>query len=425
MKDFTLPYGQTRLSIHLPDRFQVDLITPKDVPGEAHPSQAVQLALEHPLGAFRPSSISRGTSVAIAVNDKTRPVPHATLLPPLLAYLHEHGVLPQHVTLIVASGTHTPMPAEEYKKILPEEILQKYTVVSHDCDDEDNLVPLGTTSRGTSIRVNRTYMQADLRVVVGDIEPHHFMGFSGGVKSAAIGLAGRETINANHAMLPDPNARTGHYADNPMRQDVEEIGEKIGVHLALNAILNRHKHIVRVLAGDPLAVMGAGIPLSREICQVSVPAPYDLVIAAPGGHPKDINLYQSQKGITNSAAITRDGGAVVLAAACPEGPGSQKYERWMNGVASYQAVFERFRREGFQVGPHKAFQIARDASRVRVILVSQMPAELVRKLLLEPAPQLQAAVDALLAGAGPATRIAVMPQATVTIPVLPSPPANA
>ena len=134
------------------------------------------------------------------------------------------------------------------------------------------------------------------------------MGFSGGVKGAAIGLAGRATINHNHAMMSDPRAALDRYDDNPARQDVEEIGRLIGVHFALNTILNREKQLIHVLAGEPVAVMQAGIPLVRDLVEIPVSAPFDLVIASPGGHPKDINLYQAQKALAHAARIAKPGG---------------------------------------------------------------------------------------------------------------------
>jgi nickel-dependent lactate racemase len=196
------------------------------------------------------------------------------------------------------------------------------------------------------------------------------------------------------------------------------MGRIIRIHFALNAILNEHKQIVEVIAGAPETVMRYGIPRVRELYQVSVPEPFDLVIASPGGHPKDINLYQAQKGLAHAALVTKQGGTIILVAACPEGTGSDNYEAWMKGLTSYEAVFERFQQEGFRVGPHKAFQIARDAARARVLLVSEMQAGFVRSLLLTPVVSLDQALSLALADLSPAARIGVMPLANATIPVL-------
>lgn len=148
---------------------------------------------------------------------------------------------------------------------------------------------------------------------------------------------------------------------------------------------------------------------------------YDLVIASVGGAPKDINFYQSQKALTHASLFTRDGGVIILAAECPEGSGSQSYEDFMEGIHQVDEVFDKFRQLGFRVGPHKAFQVARDAARVDIILVSSIPAEKVKSLLMTPASNLQDAFDQarqrLGAGSDDPLRIALLPRATNTIPV--------
>jgi nickel-dependent lactate racemase len=291
-------------------------------------------------------------------------------------------------------------------------------VVSHDSEHDAGLINLGETKGGTPVWSNRAYASSDFKIVVGNIEPHQFVGFSGGVKTAAIGLAGLKTINRNHALLTHPASQLGEYETNPARQEVEEIGGKIGIHLALNAILNQRKQIVRVLAGDPRVVMEAGIPLSRQACQVGVREKYGLMISSPGGHPKDINVYQSQKGLAHAALITRSGGTIILAAACPEGSGSPHYEAWMAGKKSYDEVLKRFSAEGFRIGPHKAYQIARDASHVRLLFCSELDERLSRALLLNPVKDLQTAVDRALPALKPGERIGILPHASSTIPFI-------
>jgi lactate racemase len=252
--------------------------------------------------------------------------------------------------------------------------------------------------------------------VVGNIEPHQFAGFSGGVKTAAIGLSGLKTINVNHALMTHPDSQLGEYETNPARQDIEEIGAKIGVHLALNAILNHQRKIVTALAGDPRLVVREGLSHSRRACQVAVPQRYGLVISSPGGHPKDINVYQAQKGLAHATLIARPGGTVILTAACPEGAGSPHYEEWMLGKISYAEVLERFSAEGFRIGPHKAYQIARDASQVNLLTCTDMNPDLARALLLNPVSDLQTAINQALSALPPGEPIAILPHAVSTIP---------
>lgn len=418
MSTYRIPYGKTQIEFGIPDSFPVQVLKPAQIPPASDPGRAVFDALDNALGEQHLPDFKNAKTVAIAINDKTRPVPLKILLPPLLQRLSEIGIAAGAITLLVAVGTHPPMLSAEFPDLLPAEILARYRVVTHDCDDRANLVHLGETSRGTPVWCNRIFAQADLRISVGNLEPHQFMGFSGGVKTAAVGLAGRETITRNHSMMLDPRANIARYDDNPARQDVEEIGERIGVHFALNSVVNENKQIVAVLAGDPREVMRRGIPIVLGLYQANVDAPFDLVITSPGGHPKDINLYQAQKALAHATFVTKENGTVVLCAACPEGTGSLHYEEWMADKASHAQVVETFRREGYRIGAHKAFQISRDAIRERVLFVTEMKPGFVAKLLLTPCATIDAALATALRDLPSNARIGILPYANATIPIL-------
>jgi lactate racemase len=417
--EIRIPFGYSSLTAAIPEQFNVDIIEAPEPPSPADASAVVRTALDSLIGDVDWDEFTGARSIAIAVNDKTRPVPHHLLLPPLLEHLAALGIPDEAITFYIAVGTHLPMKAEEYPAILPPEILERYQVVSHNSEDKTSLIFLGSTSRNTPVWCNKDFVQSDLKIVIGNIEPHQFVGFSGGVKSAAIGLAAAETINTNHTLLTYPDSQIGEYETNPARQDIEEIGQKIGIHIAVNAILNQSRQIVRVLAGDPRAVMQAGIPLAKRYCQAAVSSRYNLIISSPGGHPKDINLYQAQKALAHAALIMQPGGTVILAAACPEGTGSPHYEDWMKDKHSYAEVLECFAAEGFRIGPHKAYQIARDASRLRLMFYSEMDMTLARSLLLNPVPDLQSAIDIAVTGLQPGAHIGILPHASSTIPYLP------
>jgi nickel-dependent lactate racemase len=404
----------------LPDGVHTEIVEPPEAAAVSEPHGTVQAAMASPAGGASLASFRGIRSAVIAVNDKTRPVPHQHLLPPLLGQLESIGLAPEAIRFIIATGAHPPMPPEQFPSILPEQILARYTVLCHDVDDLSSLLYMGTTGRGTPVWVNRFFAEADLKIVVGNLEPHQFQGYSGGVKGAAIGLAGRATIDANHALMLDPDARLGHFHGNPARQDVEEIGRQIGVDFALNALLNGEEQLLGAIAGEPRAVMEDGIPLCLDLCQVPVGGLFDLVIASPGGHPKDLNLYQSQKALAHASLVTRDGGAVILVAACPDGIGSRSYEAWMVGVRSHQEVLARFKRETFRVGPHKAYLIARDARHVDPILVSDIDASQVRHLLFMPANSVDEALEYARSSLRSSARIGIMPRASSTIPYIDS-----
>lgn len=419
MSSILLPYGKKHLRLHIPEGVEMDMISTVEHLPHPNPLQAVEDALNAPCDGKILTDFPRPEKVAIAINDKTRPVPHYELLHPLVECLNSWGIPNSQISFIIASGTHIPMQPEEFPDILQEEFLHSgHPIIAHDCDNRKELKYLGNTSAGTPVWVNKTFYEADLRIVIGNLEPHHFMGFSGGVKTASVGLCGRETIQHNHAFITHPDARLGCYDDNPMRQDVEEIGKLIGVHYAVNAILDKNKKIVHVLAGDPLSVMAAGIPLSRKVCQVPVTKQYDIVIASCGGAPKDINLYQAQKAQTNASLITKDGGTIILVAQCPEGVGSQGYWQFMQDVRSTDETIEKFNHSEFEIGPHKAFLFARIAVHLQTILISDIAYDVVEKLLLTPAVDVNTALQQTLANCSFNPAVAVLPHAVATVPLL-------
>ncbi|MFN2302208.1 MAG: nickel-dependent lactate racemase [Anaerolineales bacterium] len=416
MTEFSLPFGATTIAFHLPDTLNIDYLEPEPWQPLDDPTLSIKEVLISPIGSQNWSQFHSDQSVGIAINDKTRPIPKPNPIPYLLESLKELGFQKDQITLFIGSGTHKPIKPSELSNILVREIIDNYHVVIHDCD-KSPMVNLGTTSYQTPIQINAEYYKCDVKIAVSNIEPHHFMGFSGGVKTAAIGLASRKTITTNHAMLSHPKAKSGVYHLNPMRRDVEEIGKACHIDFSLGTILNEDKRILRIFFGEPGSVMKAAIPVVRQIFGVQVPKLYDLVIASPGGYPKDINLYQAEKGLTHAARITRKGGWVILLAACPEGSGSQSYEDYMKKAKSHKKILQHFKDGFFDIGPHKAFQIASEAIRVNIILVSQIDPKIIKGWMLTPStphllqPLLYWVIDQLPAN----PRIAILPAATRTM----------
>lgn len=414
MTKYSLAYGSSTLEIDIPEWCSTTKILPPITPACLDSKERIRLALTQPLDFFWPNP-QDVKSIAIAINDKTRPVPHEVLLPELLQHLINMGFEVSAIHIWIATGTHKPMPKSEYELVVPRSLLGKYAILSHDIDSVNNMEYLGETSYRTPIWVNKLFYEADLKIVVGNIEPHHFAGFSGGMKTAAIGLGGRETIDHNHAMLNQPEACVGKYETNPLRQDIEEIGDKIGVHLALNVVLNQDHQIVDVFAGKPKSVFQVGIQKAKEICAVKSKTDFDMVIASAGGYPKDINFYQAQKALTHASLFARKGAPLILVAECKDGSGNIAYERIMEDLRSIEDVYRHFSTHPFCVGPHKALQMARILQRNPVIIVSSMTDELANRLLMTPFQNLQTAVDTTLSCLDSPLSIAILPQATTTI----------
>ncbi len=412
--NYSLPYGASSQTLIYSHEKDYDIILPNHTASISNPSLAINKALFEPLDEINLNSTG-GKKIGIAVNDTTRPVPNDLLLPPLLEYLLRNGAKKEDISFFIASGTHKQTDLAEVEHIFPSALLIDYPIFRHDCDDGENLIHLGETTRQTPIYVNKNFFQMEIKIVVGNIEPHHFMGYSGGAKSAAIGLAGRETIRINHSHLLEKESFIGNYENNPTRLDMEEIGDKIGITAALNVVLNADKQIVQVFWGSPRAVMQAGIPVSRQVCQKKIGQLYDLVVASPGGYPKDINLYQAQKAITHVSMITRKDGIIILVAECREGLGSKEFEEYLSHYASPKEVVEKFQNSKFEIGPHKAYQLALQAKRNRIILVSSMKPAVVQKTHLDYSQTIADAMKLVNGSLSPNTKKVIVPYATNTM----------
>ena len=235
---------------------------------------------------------------------------------------------PEAITILFALGSHRRQTPAEQLALVGEEVAAS-GVRLLDFDRED-CVPCGTTSRGTPLAVSRTYAEADLRICTGGIDYHAFAGFSGGSKSVLPGVCALASIQANHAMLLEDMAHAGVREGNPVREDMDEAGAMIGIDYLLNVLIDDERRIVGAVAGDLPAAHRAGCASLHDArCDLRIDAPADVVVASPGGAPKDIDLYQAQKTLDNVSDAVRDGGIVVLAARCDDGLGHPVFERWM------------------------------------------------------------------------------------------------
>ena len=417
MPGIALGYGSGSLVLHPPVGLTVDLLVAMEAAVQACCWLQVACSLDRPLCGVTLSDLARAQRLAIVVSDKTRPVPYPAILPPLLERLHGAGVSPSRLLFLVGTGAHGPMTAEEMRRMLPTQVGQDYTVISHDAFDRQALRFVGTTSRGTPVWVNRHYLQCDARLVIGNVEPHQFAGWSGGAKGVVVGLGGADTIATNHALMCHPQAQLGHSTGNPVWEDLAEAGRLIGIDFAVNVVLDKHCQVAGAFAGSVREVHSRAIHLCQQMAQVEFQRPADIAVASPGGYPKDINFYQSQKALGHAARAVRDGGTVILVAECREGLGDERFREWMAQASSPQGILARFRQEGFHLGAHKAFLVARDLARLDVLLCSALPSSEVDILMMQRLPSLEAALEKALARHGPQANLTVMPRAASIIPV--------
>ncbi len=411
----SIPYGEAALDVDLPDGLDVTVVGPGCGLGEesdppAAPSAGdeqaeIRRALAEPIGSPRLSELAaRARPAAIVVSDVTRPCPSYRFLPALLAELS--ALRPEDISILFALGGHRAHTDEERRRLVGEEVAASGVRLVD--LDAARCVPVGTTSRGTRLEVFEPYLEADLRICTGNIEYHYFAGFSGGAKAVVPGLCSYATISGNHSMMLAPTARAGVIAGNPVREDIDEAGGLIGIDFIFNVLLDEEKRIIRAVAGHYLEAHRAGTAAYDARCDLRIPEAADVVIASPGGTPKDINLYQAQKTLDNVAGAVRDGGVIVLVARCREGFGNKVFEEWMTGMGTPQVLIDRIRQE-FVLGGHKAAAVAGLLARAAVYLVSELPEDVVESMCMTPFATVDDAVAAALVTAGPSARCLIVP----------------
>jgi nickel-dependent lactate racemase len=374
MVDVWLPYGRTDVCVRIPARNFLGSITPKELAAAPDAKAEIERALDSPIGSKKLREIAKPESkVAIVVDDATRHAPSDVMFLPVLAELNAAGVKDENITVIFGCGTHRAVTQEEAVRLLGEEACKRVKAVSHDCRAQDDLVYAGKTkSHGNEVHLNRVFAEADVKILLGDVGFHYYAGYGGGRKSVLPAVAGEETIKHNHAMLLNPNARTGILAGNPVHEDMTEAAKLAKVDFIVNTISNSKGEIVEAFAGDVEQAFLEAVKAVDEMYRVSVDRRADIVVASPGGYPADMNLFQAYKALDNALAIVKRGGVVVLVAECAEGHGNQVFYDWMARLGDLKAV-EREIKRNFVLGGHKAYYLLKALQNHTVILVSSLP----------------------------------------------------
>ena len=378
--------------------------------------KVVRAALEHPVDSPRLRELVRpGQSVCVVTSDVTRPLPTATVLPPVMGELHAAGVRDDDVLLAIALGSHRPQTNDELRHIMGP-YYGRLRVLN---GDSSGFVRLGTTTHGTPVDVLEEVAGADVRVSLGNVEYHYFAGYSGGAKAIMPGCSTFEAIQANHSLMVDPAARAGNM-ESPVRLDLEEACSMVGLDFIVNVVLDEDRNVVYAAAGDFVSAQRDACVQLDRLYGCPLEAPADVVVVSQGGAPKDLNLYQLQKALDNASHAVRPGGTIVLVGSCEEGLGQETFEEWMREADRPADVVEHLRRE-FRLGGHKAAAIAKIEMEDEVYLVSDMPDETAKACFMRPFATVQEAVDEALSSQarllGRPARVLVMPHGGSTLPL--------
>jgi nickel-dependent lactate racemase len=409
-----LAFGKTGLPIDLPSGFDYRVLEARSATPLADPAAALEDALNRPTGSLPLVDLARGkASAAISVCDITRPAPNRQVLPHVLSRLESAGIPRAGVTILIATGLHRPATDAEIREIVGEETASCYRVVNHDARNLASHRHLGATASGTPVHVDDRFVSADLHLTLGFIEPHLMLGFSGGRKLVAPGLAAQETIKVLHSpkFMREPRAVEGSIEDNPLHRELLEIARMARHDFIVDVALARNRAIAGVFAGDPVAAHRRGVEFVSQVMLETLNQPADAVITTSAGYPLDLTFYQAIKGITAASHIVKPGGKILLLAACEEGPGAPEFRRMLAENPSDSAFLDRITKAPVEVDQWQLEKLALVTRKVDVLFyVPGLPAEYRHTLWGRSFLTAAAAVEALAASLDPGARVAVIPE---------------
>lgn len=387
-----------------PNKIKVDLMNQREV----------IRALDNPIASKKLSEIVKpNEKVVIITSDITRPMPSKLVLPLIVERLIQGGIKEENIEIVLALGSHRTHKPKEKEYLVGKKIYNSKIKITD--SDMKNCVRLGECNHGTPVDIFKPVVEADRIICLGNIDYHYFAGYSGGIKAIMPGVSSWEAIQANHSNMVKKEAYAGNIETNPVRLDIDQVAEFIKVDFLVNVILDEKKNIVKAVTGDIIKAHRKGCHLLDELYGVVIQEKADIVITSPGGFPKDINLYQSQKALDNSKHAVKDGGIIILIASAKEGFGEENFEKWMTSKTPDEMI--KSIEEDFILGGHKAAAIARILKKNKVFFVSELDDLLVEKIGFTPFKTVDEAIREGLSILGKQSKIYVIPTGGSVLPI--------
>lgn len=407
-------FGKSGLALDLPQGFHYQTLEARSAQPLPDALKAIEEALDSPTGSLPFIDLCRGkASAAISVCDITRPAPNRLTLPPILRRMESAGIPREGITILIATGLHRPATHAEILEIVGPDIASKYRVVNHNARELAEHNHLGDTSSGTPVHIDRRFIQAGLHVTLGFIEPHLMLGFSGGRKLIAPGLAAQETIKVLHGpkFMRDPRAVEGSVADNPLHRELIEISRMARHDFLLDVALTRTRQIASVFAGHPEQAHAAGMQFVAKVMLEQLEKPADAVITSCAGYPLDLTFYQAIKGITAAQHVVKKGGRILLIAECQEGAGAPEFCEMLKKTSSSAEFLDLIAESPVIVDQWQLEKLALVAQKAEILFyVPGLAAEFHPKLWGRVFASAKEALAALTAGLPQNADIAVIPE---------------
>ena len=410
-----LDYDRTGLEVDLPGRYVVKCLGCRSADPLPDPKAAIVERIARPTGTDPLADLARDRrNACVVICDVTRPVPNQVVLPPLLSTLERSGIPRREILILVATGLHRPNLGDELHEMVGPFVAANYRIENHHGRQLGEHTRLADSPRGLPVWIDTRYVQSELKITTGLIEPHFMAGFSGGRKLICPGLAAVETIRPWHSpdFLEHPNARAGCLDDNPVHEENTAVALSAGCDFIVNVVIDRRRQILDVVAGDMQQAFAQGVRFVRGVVTDTVPEPVDVVVTSSAGYPLDTTFYQSVKGMVAALPIVKPGGTIVLAAGMTQGIGSDDFQRLFHENRSPEAFMDRILHTDYFVQDQwQLEEMAKVLRHAKVkVVTGGLPPETLRRLFVEPAASVEQAVADAIAEYGDETTIAVMPE---------------
>lgn len=407
-------FGKSGIVLDLPQGFHYQKLEARSAQALSDSTRAIEDALDAPTGSIPFGKLCQGkVTAAISVCDITRPAPNRLTLPPILRRMEAAGIPREGITILIATGLHRPATPAEILEIAGPEIASQYRIVNHNARELSEHSHLGETSSGTPVHIDRRFIDAELHVTLGFIEPHLMLGFSGGRKLIAPGLAAQETIKVLHGpkFMRDPRAVEGSVADNPLHRELIEISRMARHDFLLDVALTRSRQIAAVFAGHPEQAHAAGMQFVAKVMLEQLERPADAVITSCAGYPLDLTFYQAIKGITAAQHIVKKGGRILLIAECQEGAGAPEFCQMLKKTDSSAEFLDLIKESPVIVDQWQLEKLALVAQKAEILFyLPGLPTEFHSKLWGRVFGTPGDAVKALTAGLAAGSEIAIIPE---------------
>ena len=410
-----LEYGRSGLEVELPDDRVIRTLAYKNAAPLEDPAASLAAVLQEPNGTPSLAELARGRSSAcIVICDITRPVPNELILQSLLETLEQAGLERDRILILVATGLHRPNEGDELVELVGQSIVDQYRIENHHGQVQEEHTFLGESPRGVPIWIDSRYVEADLKITTGLIEPHLMAGFSGGRKLVCPGIAAIETIKVWHGptFLEDPRADCGILEGNPVHEENTWIARHTGCDFIVNVVIDSQRRLLKVVAGDMEQAFLEGVDFCRQVVTDTVQEPVDIVVTSCAGYPLDTTFYQAVKGLTGALPIVKQGGTIVLAASLSEGIGSPQFEQLFDENADLESFMDRIlNTDYFVMDQWQLEELAKVRRKAKVKIISDgLTSDTINRLFVESAPSVEQAVADSLEEYGAQASIAVIPK---------------